>query len=478
MKVIIKHTFKKWFGILLSIILITGIIGAGLCASAPSTHIENKMPEINTYGDRQNLNFTVGVARCAIDIPDSFFPEKGFVGVHDKLYTKTLLMDNGTGRIAFVVIDLTSLLDSDQLKEIVSREGDVDPANIFICASHTFSAPHAMPAFMVRPEEDKTKNNMLQQAINDSISKSVTDAKKNMQPAKIGYGTGSCNVNVNRDMLTAEGWWHGSNDHGISDKDAAVIKFEDLKGNPLAVLMNYAVQSSIMSESIMKNGGKLVSSDLGGAAAHYVEQQYNNQIVALFTTGAAGDQEPLLTACRYIVDKNGRSARTDIHDDGYVLVDLLGERLGSEAVRVSEQIHSVQSQIPLLIVKDSVRCQSQIMPSHIMDIHPTKKYNYQSNGEIDVPIEIMQIGDIVLVGVQPELACKIGIDIKQKSPFKNTIIMTMVNGAAKYMADAESYDNITYESMNSNFAKGSAEIVENKIISMLNQLNNLGKNSK
>jgi len=50
--------------------------------------------------------------------------------------------------------------------------------------------------------------------------------------------------------------------------------------------------------------------------------------------------------------------------------------------------------------------------------------------------------------------------------------MTMVNGAAKYMADAESYDKFTYEARNSGFAKGSAEIVAEKMVSMLNQLKN------
>jgi hypothetical protein len=38
-----------------------------------------------------------------------------------------------------------------------------------------------------------------------------------------------------------------------------------------------------------------------------------------------------------------------------------------------------------------------------------------------------------------------------------TLVMTMVNGASKYMADKESYDNMTYESMNSPFGKGSAD---------------------
>lgn len=37
------------------------------------------------------------------------------------------------------------------------------------------------------------------------------------------------------------------------------------------------------------------------------------------------------------------------------------------------------------------------------------------------------------------------------------MIATMINGGQKYMVDEKSYDNYTYEAMNSMFARGSAE---------------------
>ena len=48
--------------------------------------------------------------------------------------------------------------------------------------------------------------------------------------------------------------------------------------------------------------------------------------------------------------------------------------------------------------------------------------------------------------------------------------MTMVNGGAKYMTNAEGYDNITYEAMNSRYARGSAEIVASRFGAILNGL--------
>jgi hypothetical protein len=61
----------------------------------------------------------------------------------------------------------------------------------------------------------------------------------------------------------------------------------------------------------------------------------------------------------------------------------------------------------------------------------------------------MRIDDIALVGVEVEFAASVGAEIKAHSPYPHTLLLTMVDGAAKYMADAKSYDQFTYEARNS-----------------------------
>ena len=102
-------------------------------------------------------------------------------------------------------------------------------------------------------------------------------------------------------------------------------------------------------------------------------------------------------------------------------------------------------------------------------IVPHKEYEYKKAKPKELPFRIMLIDDVALIAMQVEINCLTSLQIKQASPFKNTVIMTMVNGAAKYAADAESFDRITYESMNSMYAKGSAEILRDEIINTLNK---------
>ena len=46
-------------------------------------------------------------------------------------------------------------------------------------------------------------------------------AARSLRPAKIGFGSGFSSVNVNRDVLTANGWWLAPVDAGPSNKTSA-----------------------------------------------------------------------------------------------------------------------------------------------------------------------------------------------------------------------------------------------------------------
>lgn len=423
----------------------------------------------------------IGAGRAVFEIPESIFPIEEFWGVHDNLHSRALLLDNGIERVAIVVVELTSLspILADELRKVIGREGDVKFENILLCAGHTFSAPH--PRIKDIKYDDNIifyhgglteQDSIYVEALTKTIVASVRQAKERMQPGRMGFGTGQCNVNVNRNTLTAQGYWKCPNCEGLSDKTVAVMKFETLDGKPLALFINYPVQPSIMSHSIPLDGKKKVSADLGGATARYVEKQYGDEVVALWNIGAAGNQVPLFKSNRYVMDKDGNWSRIDIHDAGYVLLELLGERLGYEAVRVSENMRSCKSEVAIKTINKTISCEGQERSQDFKDlgdIVPHKEYEYKKAKPRDLPFYIAIIDNVALVALQVEINCKTSLEIKQASPLANTIIMTMVNGGAKYAADAESFDKITYEAMNSLYVRGSAEIARDEIISTLDK---------
>ncbi|WP_326759539.1 hypothetical protein OHB35_19995 [Streptomyces phaeochromogenes] len=101
---------------------------------------------------------------------------------------------------------------------------------------------------------------------------------------------------------------------------------------------------------------------------------------------------------------------------------------------------------------------------------PTKTYDFTPTGTADVPVWILRVGNGVFVGVAPELSTDTALAIKKHSPFPHTAVMSMLEGGSKDMAEAQSYARITYEAMDSQYARGSAETVAAKIGDMLHSL--------
>ena len=416
-----------------------------------------------------------GAGKAVVDLPSSLFPVDGFTAVHDPLRVRVLVLDDSTTRLCVTVIEQTSIFD-DQLartRRILHEVCAVDPAHALIVASHTFSAPHIHPPGHA-PEGEEERNARLSNAVDDALTRAAADAVRTLRPARTGFGLGACRVNVQRDVRTSHGWWLGADDSGRTDNAVGVLRIDGMDGvtgPPIAVLVNHAVQSSVMNGSLTRSGDREISADLAGAVATRVERHYGDDTVALFLVGAAGDQAPYLTAVRTTVDENGRLHRSDTHEAGHTLVDLLGERLAAEAIRVTDPTRTTEPTAPLRVVHDSVKVPAQLPPAGgLHALRPTTGYDFTPAGFSEAPVVVARIGDTVLAGLQAELNAVTGLDLKAASPFPATCVVTMVNGAAKYLADAGSYDRITYEAMNSRYAKGAAETVTARLAELLREL--------
>ncbi|MEV5531125.1 hypothetical protein [Streptomyces prunicolor] len=250
-----------------------------------------------------------------------------------------------------------------------------------------------------------------------------------------------------------------------------VLRIDGVDGRPIAGLMNYAVQSSVMNGSFTRSGDREITADLAGATATRVEQHFGDGTVALFLVGAAGDQAPYLTAVRTTVDANAQLRRSDAQEAGHALVDLLGERLATESVRIAEHTRTTEPTTPLRVVHDNVEVPAQLPPAGgLHALRPTTRHDFTPDGTTEAPVVVARIGDVVLACLQAELNARTGLDLKAASPFPAACVVTMVNGAAKYMADVGSYDRITYEAMNSRYARGAAETVSARLGELLREL--------
>ncbi len=447
----------------------------------------------------------VGTGRAKIRFPADFFPSEGFTTVLSPLWVRVFVL-KGEGEFALLSIELTSLPDDEvnHLKGVLSRESGVTEERCWVTVTHTFSAPHFMPQDPSKREEQGRRNDTLRSIIEEAARESVAQAIRTMGEARLSFGKSSCPINVNRDIESAEGWWVGNSGKGASEKGMSVLRADDLSGELIGVLMHYPVQSSIMDGSISKDGGKAVTGDLAGKASSLLEERYPNS-TAIFLMGAAGDQAPVKKARTMVLDGEGRLLEVDEYEKGIGFIEELGSQIARCAAEAMDQAEAVDqteamdqaeavdqaeamdqaaamdqaeatdqgAALPKVCIKYCSRefsVPAKYMNPNLRELKPTRKYEYIPQGNINTKIEAVAIGELVLLGVKPELNCITAMQILETSPFQNTLVLPMVNGGAKYMADQESYDRCTYEAMNSPFHKGAAELLCQEAKIMLEEL--------
>ena len=300
-----------------------------------------------------------GAGRAPIQLPGELFPTEGFTGVSDPLHARLLLLDSQE-RVALVSLEMTSLPDERiaLLQETVAESAGLPPENVWICVTHTFSAPHFTPEHLCKTPADQEKNRLLWLAVEAAVRGAASQAVAGLREARLGHKSGSCDVNVNRDVLTAEGWWLGLSETGFSDKTVTVVRLETPDGEPIAVLFNHSVRPAVMERPPGSTDEALVSADLAGAACGLVEQEYGGATTALFFMGAAGDQAPSLTGARSIAE-------------------IIGSRLGAEVLRLSEEIDCRPCGDPIVIERAAVELPGQEMMNTQL-IRPTKQHVFAS----------------------------------------------------------------------------------------------------
>ena len=376
-----------------------------------------------------------------------------FEGVHDPIYVRALVVDNGINSAAIVAADLVEFGDTSELRKQIEKEIGIPVDHIIITASHDHNAPRVGT---VTPGATAQKGGPATAIYTEQVYAKIIDAlrqaKAAMQPARVGLGKGTADVNTNRNQFTAEGWGMGSNPDGPSDKTVWVIKFESLAGEPLALLINYAVHSVFIGPE-----NRLVTGDLAGAVERHVERSYQDNVVALWTIGPAGDQNP-----KYLDhDPDHRENEAD-----YQLMDALGQILGEEVLQVAGRIERMNSEVRIEAVERVVSCPARIPPRDAK----RPGMEVQQVDSLNIRLGLIMIDHIALTWVSGEVVTRIYWHLQGESPFSNTIMVTMANNRVGYIVDDAGYHTPTFESTASPFQPGHAEsAIVNGLVEMMSQ---------
>jgi hypothetical protein len=408
----------------------------------------------------------VGAARVDITpAPDAALPMSGYSGrtqgfqrIHDHIYVRAIVLSDGASQAAVVAWELIGVPTHlwEELSQRVAKEMGIPADHLLLAAVHDHSAPS--PASMYGRSPASAATIAYTAKVESDAVEAVRQAKANLQPAQFGFGTGKAYVNINRrEFFPKNGWWWlGYNPEGPSDKTVAVLKFTDTAGKPIALFINYPVHAVVMGPDNLALTG-----DLAGATSRYVEQYYQGKIptrsdagwelepqsegqgggagpVAVWTSGAAGDQNP-------IAEDRG---------EDFTMVDALGRILGEESVRVANSIQVMSSQARIESAQRVITCPGRrVSPGP----SPRAEYTFEDADPVEIRLSLVKLNDVALAGVSGEVFTRIYQHLKQESPLNHTVMVTHANGSSGYIPSDDAFQPISYENTASHLKPGCAE---------------------
>ncbi len=409
----------------------------------------------------QNTGLRVGAAKVDVTPAENQLP-KNYDGILDHIYSRAIVIDDGSATAALISVDAGGVPDS--IWQAVSKELESDlgiPAkNVLLTATHS----HSVPGQPAGPYVQK-------------IVESVRLAKQRLAPARVGYGTGVSYINVNRNIIDpkTKRWWEGPNYDGPSDKTVAVVKFETLSGDPIAVYYNYAMHGVTVGQL------DLVSGDAPGTTSKYIEDSFDDKIVALWSSGAAGDQNPIYFQQTYdlreirIKDyaKRGIDISNSMPPGGQGLnkkdptviklmnqqkqmILSMGQFLGEEVMHVMRGMDRMESSAQIDGRYKTVSCPGRDRTNAGRAGFPGE---YKEAGPVDIRLGLLKLGDIMIGAVNAEVFNLIAQRLKKESPYARTMMATLTNGSARsgYIPNDAAYGMYTFEVLSSRLQPGCAE---------------------
>jgi len=218
-----------------------------------------------------------------------------------------------------------------------------------------------------------------------------------------------------------------------------------LSGAPIAVIMNHGVHCTVFGAKNLR-----ISGDLAGAASRYVEQRLGGAAVAVFTSGAAGDQAPIYN-------------RAESYED----VAKLGRILGDEVLRVSAKLR-MSALGRIAGAQTAVTCPGQKRVAGSQK--DPAAYRFEDAAPVTIRLSLLMINHIALTGVSGEVLTMIARRLKKESPLSRTLMVTNCNGSSSYIPDDAAYDEVSYEIASAHVKRGCAEnAIVNGLLDMIDK---------
>jgi neutral ceramidase len=419
----------------------------------------------------------------AVDITPTVLPsplgngwKKQLVGrVHDPLWARALVLDDGVTKLAMVVVDSTAITREicDDAKRAAQAATGIPMSNMLMSATHNHSAPAAMELALNQPDEHYPK------LLRAKLAEAVIEAHRRLEPAKVGvaaidepdevfcrrwkvragkvppdpFGRTTDRVKMNPGALGAD----LLEPAGPVDPQLSIVAAQTLDGRPIALFATY---------SLHYVGGVpagTFSADYFAEFAHQVKQRLkgDDRFTAAMANGTSGDinnhdyrKTPVKGEKRPEPMQRIREVAAKLADRA--MSAYAGMKLSADLkLAVAERTLTVRNRLPgaedvawatrmLGPLSDDMIGKVATIPG-VYAYETLKMADPAFPRTAELKLQAMRIGDAAIATIPNEVFAQTGLNIRAASPFRLTFTVGLANGYHGYLPTPEQHALGGYE---------------------------------
>jgi len=397
--------------------------------------------------------------------------------IHDPLHARALVLSDGTTRLAFVVCDLLGVPSeiTDEAKKRITEATGIPRTHVAIMGTHTHTGGSPYSPGLTTPDRSipKVAPGPYQLFIAGRIAEAVERAVKNLEPARIGWGSAEEPAHVfNRRWYVVSEAARRNPFGGIdlvrmnpgsaspdliepagpTDPEIVFISAQALNGRPIALLANY---------SLHYVGGiplAEVSADYFGAFSEKIgpllgARDEGPPFVGLLANGSSGD-----------INNNDFRARP-VARQPYEKIEFVAGQVAAAVQRAHQKIQhhdwlpldARYAEVPIGSRKPNA---AEIARAEAVLARPpgakawhSRESSYarrvlelaRAPAVVSLPLQAFRVGDLGIVTFPVEVFVEIGLEIKARSPFAKSFTFSLANSYFGYLPTVHQHQLGGYE---------------------------------
>jgi neutral ceramidase len=392
--------------------------------------------------------------------------------VHDELYARCLVLDDGKTKIALVVCDLLGLHRSVSVeaRRLIKEETGIPPDHVMISATHTHSAASALGRDVYASEVPLSDyERFVARRIADGVRRALNVAR----PAQVAFASAEAPEHLfNRRWLMREGAVP-LNPFGKADK----VKMNPPAGSPDLVEPAGPTDPTISIIALREPNGRLISvfsayslHYVGGVGGGHISADYygvycealkklqagadlDPPFVAIMANGTSGDvnninfrkpgpAKPPYQQMRSVAEDVARKvndalAKADWKDEAelqalYREPSIALRRVDAELLAWAKEAEAKSKQTPgsdVVVAAYAGRVQALAAAPE----------------PLRAPLQVLRIGEVCIGTTACETFAEMGLEFRKRSPIAHSFMVELNHGYLGYLPTPRHFDLGGYE---------------------------------